>query len=480
MEKWTLHHPKPSQRMRYVVDVVWREWLGVEIEWVLGDSEHGSAQLDSRVALCWGGEAVVSWPCHPIMLDGTQPGPSSHVEWSCERLHTDRFGLMCLAMPCAVNDGKEGRQIDVLGALFYALTCWGEIGCARDEHGRPAPSSLPLSLQEHEPQFGDVIMSRGMQHRLPWAECFAVAWWEFWSHSIPRDRSVNARNAPRGLIWNPTFDVDVALKHRGRTWWKSHALQCRDFLSGRWSQCRERRRVLRGIEQDPFDTYGWIRRFHETESLSWYVLCSRRSHPYDVGLDAKGEFLPALVENLASHTEEGRVHWHPGYRAMSDPAVFQEEARMAVQMGLECTRVRAHFLRSEPEGWAALSMRSVVEDASLGWSREVGFRAGVSCPFPAYDWVHDKVLPMTIRPLAVMDMGLMECIRLFPQFAKVELPMMMDVVASIGGHWVSCWHNTTVSDDQAWKGWKSTYVHMAQELRQRVRCTLGHDRDGMA
>lgn len=480
MKKWTLHHPNPSSRMRYVVDVVWREWLGVQIEWVSGDSRHGSAHSDSRVVLCWGGEAVVSWPRHPIMLDGTQPGPSCRVDWRCERLNTDRFGPVCLALPCAVNVGKEGSQVDVLGALFYALTCWGETGCARDEHGRPSPSSLPLSLQGHEPQFGDAIMRRGTQHRLPWAECFAWAWWDVWSKSVARDSSPKTRHPQPGLMWNPTFDVDVAFKHRGRTAWKVHALQGRDLVCGRWSLWRERRQVLKGIKRDPYDTFDWIRQFHVAESLTWYVLCARRKRPHDVGLSASGLLLPALVEQLSSFEGACKIHWHPGYCAMSDPAVFDEEAQVAASLGLERSKVRAHYLRSEPEGWPALSKRSVVEDASLGWSREVGFRAGVSRPFPAYDWIHDNVLPMTIRPLAVMDMGLMECIRMSPSFDKVEFPRMMDVVASVGGHWVSCWHNTTVSEDEAWAGWKSTYVHMAQELRQRVKCTLVHDRDGMA
>ncbi|MDA0946607.1 MAG: hypothetical protein O2791_06090 [Bacteroidetes bacterium] len=483
MKKWTLHHPNPSSRMRYVVDVVWRGWLGVEVEWVEwveGDSGHDSAHSQSRVVLCWGGETVVSWPCHSIVLDGMQAGSSCHVEWQCEQLHTDRFGPMCLALPCAVDVGTEGRQVDVLGALFYALTCWGEIGCTRDEHGRPLPATLPLALQGHQPQFGEAIMPRGMQHRFPWAECFAMAWWEFWSKSVAQDHSPKTGEPQPGLIWNPTFDVDVAFKHRGRSAWKSTMLQGRDLAFGRWSLCRQRRQVLKGFKRDPYDTFDWIRQFHVAESLTWYVWCARRRRPHDVGLEAKGELLPALVEQLVSHAGACHVHWHPGYCAMSDPAVFDEEAQVAASIGLECSRVRAHYLRSEPKGWAALSMHSVVEDASLGWSRDVGFRAGVSRPFPAYDWIHDKVLSMTIRPLAVMDMGLMECIRMSSGFDKVELPRMMDVVAAVGGHWVSCWHNTTVSEDEAWKGWKSTYVHMAQELRRRVKCTLEHDRDGMA
>ena len=34
-----------------------------------------------------------------------------------------------------------------------------------------------------------------------------------------------------------------------------------------------------------------------------------------------------------------------------------------------------------------------------------------------------------------------------------------------GGHWMSCWHNTSVSEDEPWQGWRATYLHMADIAR---------------
>ena len=68
---------------------------------------------------------------------------------------------------------------------------------------------------------------------------------EAWGLSDDRDSTFG---------WKPTFDVDVAFCHLGRPRWKSHLLQCRDVLLGRWQTASMRRRVLSGKSKDPYDT----------------------------------------------------------------------------------------------------------------------------------------------------------------------------------------------------------------------------------
>lgn len=463
--------------MRYAADVAFGTWWGRKVVW---RTDGGQASL---VHLHIGGRHVASWPCLPWMQetaeaprqDGTVP-----LEWRPWRSRSPRFGEVCLNLPCAFDgtpekaecpDGADSGMAlawDVLGVVFYGLILWGERSSPRDIHGRPLAKGQPLAQQPTPATFGGNTWEAGLQHRLPWVECMVAVWVEAWTQgSVARE----AR-----LTWGATFDVDVAYKHLGRASWKASALNVRDFCRGRGALVRERWQARRGRLKDPFDSFGWICAEHRGEPLTWFVLASDRNPPYDVGLDPNRRELPALVERLSWHEGGARVHWHPGYKAMSHVAWFaKERRRVASWRGMNLDAVRAHFLRSEPAHWPRLVAADVKRDASLGWAREVGFRAGTSRPFPAYDLEKEVALPLTLEPLAAMDSAL-QAMGLQPlnRCEEVLVPMM-EAVAAVGGRWVNCWHNTSVSEHGEWQGWRSTYVGVVGQLRRLGEATFGDE-----
>ena len=220
---------------------------------------------------------------------------------------------------------------------------------------------------------------------------------------------VGPRVARQLLMCDWTFDVDVAFKHKGRSWLKSLLLQVRDLGLGRWSVVQERFRVNRGWIQDPYDTYDWLLEHHRGESVTFHVLAANRNRPYDVGLDPAGTALPKLVEELAQHPKVV-VRWHPGWGALEDPDIaLSEQARLKTWPGMRCDEVRAHFLRGRPgELWRQWVGMGVAVDGSLGWAHDVGFRAGTSRDFMAFDVVDNKVIPLELQPMVAMDEAMRE------------------------------------------------------------------------
>jgi hypothetical protein len=105
----------------------------------------------------------------------------------------------------------------------------------------------------------------------------------------------------------------------------------------------------------------------------------------------------------------------------------------------------------------------IEEDMSLGWARDVGFRSGVSRAFQAYDLGEERALKLRIHPVTVMDVGLKHMWS--AEEARGALTSLMAVVSDVGGHWMSCWHNTSVSEEEPWQGWRATYLHMVDEAR---------------
>jgi hypothetical protein len=74
--------------------------------------------------------------------------------------------------------------------------------------------------------------------------------------------------------------------------------------------------------------------------------------------------------------------------------------------------------------------------------------------------------------VAAMDSALVHGLNWNPEEAKEQLDKLMEVVAVVGGTWMSCWHNTSVSDHGEWAGWRSTYLHLVQTARSLSRRTL--------
>ena len=144
----------------------------------------------------------------------------------------------------------------------------------------------------------------------------------------------------------------------------------------------------------------------------------------------------------------------------SDEVLHEEAQRFFVARDISRLCPSTLFESQPGRDWLRWEKLGVSEDASLGWSRDVGFRSGVSRPFQAFDIASDRPMRLVVHPIAVMDSALREGLELNPEESTEKLDLLLNVVADVGGTWMSCWHNTSVSEDGDWVGWSSTYIHM--------------------
>ena len=91
-----------------------------------------------------------------------------------------------------------------------------------------------------------------------------------------------------------------------------------------------------------------------------------------------------------------------------------------------------------------------------------------------FDLASNACLQLTVEPIAVMDSALQAGLNLRPEAVMDVVTPMMDVVRDVGGSWVICWHNTSVSERDGWKGWQAAYVSMVQRARSMGHQTHDH------
>ena len=257
----------------------------------------------------------------------------------------------------------------------------------------------------------------------------------------------------------PTVDVDSAYAYRHRSLTMTLAATTHDIVKGRWHRIVERINVLRGAEPDAYDTYDWLEQLHQKMGLRaiYFFLLANRGK-YDRGLSWRSSGLQAQIRSLQDKADVGI---HPGFSAhesLSSDEMKAEIARLTQITGVPVIRCRQHYLLQQPGfSWKRLEQLGLKEDHSLGYADVIGFRAGMSRAFPAYDVINEKTLNLVLHPVAAMDATLMRYLRVTPEEAVDQVSRLADATRELGGVLRLLWHNESVSDIGEWRGWKEAY-----------------------
>ena len=152
------------------------------------------------------------------------------------------------------------------------------------------------------------------------------------------------------------------------------------------------------------DAIAGLERAHGASSTS-YLLAGGEA-PEDGDVVARRRGTPRYAR--AALACGGHVGLHGSYRASIEPRrVADERAAAAAAAGVPVDAIvdhRYHYLRHAPRtAWRDLAAAGFTSDASLGYAERPALRAGTSWPYPAWDAVAERPLPLVVVPLALMD-----------------------------------------------------------------------------
>jgi hypothetical protein len=143
----------------------------------------------------------------------------------------------------------------------------------------------------------------------------------------------------------------------------------------------------------------------------------------------------AVVRELASMGHEIGVHG--SYASSLDADLLAGERRaLESAAGQTLTTTRQHLLRWDardtPRAQAAAGL---TVDASLGFNRNVGFRAGTALPFRPFDFVENEPVDVLELPLVLQEGALFlpDALALDTTLARAVSAQLVDAVAEVGG-----------------------------------------------
>ena len=420
--------PKRSPRLRYVLNVILKDLLG--LEYSLSDNRteflnHTGPKFSySDHPL---GDELFFFASRLLFEKGIEDQQINVFEWK----------------GCPVFYGTHPKYeipFDLFAASFYLISRYEEyLPHIKDNHLRFSPQQS-LAFQKnflHRPVVNIWAMElRNVLHKL-----------------FPE---LNFTEPTYRFI--PTFDIDSAYAYREKGLVRQTGSFAKDLLNLNFQKIGERIKVLSGLETDPYDTYDWqleISRKHHVRHLYFFLVGDYGEYDKNIPLEGSRTF-QALIKSIADYADVGI---HPSYASNSNKKQLHKEIRrLSKVLKREIVRSRQHFLKvSFPETYRNLIEFDITEDYSLGYASEIGFRASICTPFPFYDLDLDMPTRLILFPFAMMDGTMKDYMKLTPRQSVSRAKALIDEVKAVNGTLITLWHNQSVNDKEEWAGWRGVY-----------------------
>jgi hypothetical protein len=343
---------------------------------------------------------------------------------------------------------KSSRESDLpfdpFAATFYLVTRFEEYtNDERDKLGRYTPQNSMLSkfnlLKKPVVNIWAKLLAEKLKEKYP-------------AFEIPA--------TPFRFI--STIDVDnaYAFKHKGLL--RTTAATAKNLAKRQINEHLMRKKVLRGKEEDPYDTYDYLDKiFAGNEEYVRFFFLLGDYGKYDKNIKHTRKELRNLIQRIAKKYEVGI---HPSFASSQETAenkVTTEKKRLEEIIGKPVIKSRQHFITlNYPQTYGKLIKAGITEDYTLGYASKTGFRAGICTPFYYFDLEKNCTTNLKLTPFQVMDGSMRHYMNLSPEESFREIQILMQEVKNVGGTFVSIWHNESVNDYGYWKGYREVFEEM--------------------
>lgn len=340
------------------------------------------------------------------------------------------------------SDTKDFLGYDIFAMVFYFATRYEEyLKSELDEHQRfKAENSISFKYNcLHIPFLNNAIAD--------------------FKNKLMRDFPFLNYNS-RAFNFVSTIDVDNAFAFANKGFKRNIGGLVKDVFSLKMNLVTQRLVSNLNEEKDPYNTFEFINALSkETQtSLQYFVLIGDYA-AYDKNPHYNSTGFRKLLKGLSNHYEIGL---HPSYESFNHlEKIDIEKKRLEEIIEKKVTSARCHFLRVKfPETYRAFIQAGIIDDYTMIYASQSGFRAGLCTPYPWFDLEKNEITSLTIHPSIIMEGTLRDYNKLSVENAKNTSLYLLNEVKNQGGEFVSVWHNDSFVPSQ--KEWIEVYKKLLQ------------------
>ncbi len=340
--------------------------------------------------------------------------------------------------------GQGNLPFDVFAAVFYLVSRYEEY--------------LPFEQN----QYGQFKAADSMAFKLGFLQKPVVDTWIEKLKSVLQETYPQLIFKQKKFITTFTYDIDVAYAYKGRSFLITAINVIKDLVTFNFTSIRKRLAVLNNKTTDPFDTYNHIINCKEKfrHHLFFFFLLGPKNK-YNRNLNPYSKTMQLLMQQLTANTPVGI---HPSYFANDNYLQLQhEKSLLESTISNKVNNSRQHYLRlAFPTTYENLIRADITDDYTLGFAELPGFRAGTCTAFNFYNLKTEEETALRLHPNTFMEGTFIEDLQLNAEAALPLMKQLIDEVKKVNGHFISIWHNHSLSNQKEWAGLKNVHDAIAE------------------
>ena len=325
-------------------------------------------------------------------------------------------------VPCFFASGEKSTvPYDVFSASFFLLSRYEEyLPHVKDSVGRfPVKESLAY------------------QHKF--LELPVVDLWAYKLLDALKERFPNLECLEKNYSFTSIINVTTSHAYKMRGLARTLGGLFLDLGNFKFRYVWERISVLLGLRKDPYDNFYELVEIHKKfpiKTMFFFQFAKHSAH--DKNISPNNNKFRYLIKSIADYSI---VSLSTSFLSSTNKDVLKEEKKQLANLihrPINYSRLRYNRV-NVPAAYRNLVETEFTDDFSMGYTHEIGFRAGTCTPFHFYDINMEVRQPLKVHPFALHDYALVNYKKKDEVYEKMD--MVYRMVKQVKGDFVMVFSN---------------------------------------
>lgn len=340
--------------------------------------------------------------------------------------------------PCFFPTGERSNlPFDIFAASFFLIARYEEyLPHVKDLHGRFSPKD-------------SLAFQNGFLQKP------VVDIWAYKLLAALQDRFDDFEYKKRSYELISVLDVATSHCYANRGIGRSFAGMVIDMGTLKLKRVYDRIAVHLNRQKDPYDNFAELIALHKKYKVKCNFFFQFAEYSkYDKNVSTNSIKFKSLIKYVADYVPVSLAASYSSFTNLE--TLKKEKANLEVVINRPVTNSKMRYNRVDiPETYRNLIAAEFTDDFTMGYTYELGFRAGTCTPFQFYDIPLEVKQPIKIHPFAVHDYALSKIKRDEAIVQQVE--KLMREVKAVNGTLIAMFTNELLGNTDG-QDWMSIYA----------------------